>query len=83
MTPAARRLPIRFAARAGVVTRARLRLVPAPVGLGRCMKDGDGGQVREDLIFTDVGVLRPGQLGAGGAGVAVTAPVGGLAIGPG
>ena len=38
MTPAARRLSIRSAARAGVVTCVRLRLVPESVCLGRCMR---------------------------------------------
>jgi hypothetical protein len=37
--------------------------------------DGDGGQVREDLVLANVGVLRPRGIGACGAGVAVAAPV--------
>jgi hypothetical protein len=45
-------------------------------------KDGEGGQVRQDLVLTDVGVLRPVRVGDGGAGVAVAAPVRGPAIGP-
>ena len=45
-------------------------------------EDGQSGQVRQDLVFTDVGVFRLSGAGRGGAGVAVTAPVGGLAVGP-
>jgi hypothetical protein len=45
--------------------------------------DAQGGQVRQDLVLTDIGVLRPAWFRAGGAGVAVAAPVGGLAVGPG
>ena len=55
---------------------------------GRCLagpaqEDGDGRQVGEDLVPADVGVLRPAGAGSGGAGVAVAAPVGGPAVGPG
>ena len=46
-------------------------------------EDGHGGQARQDLILADVGVLRPSWLWAGSAGVAVSAPVGGLAVRPG
>src|SRR6266566_238250 len=46
-------------------------------------EDGHGGQVRQDPVLPHIGVLRPGGIGAGGAGVAVTAPVSGLAVGPG
>ena len=45
-------------------------------------EDGERGQVREDLVFADVGVLRPVRVRASDAGVAVAAPVGGPAIGP-
>ena len=45
-------------------------------------EDGQGGQVRQDLVLTDISVLRPAWFRAGGAGVAVAAPVGGLAVGP-
>jgi hypothetical protein len=45
-------------------------------------KDGDSGQVGQDLVFTDVGVSRLSGAGRGGAGVAVAAPVGGLAVRP-
>ena len=45
-------------------------------------QDGKGGQVREDLVFADVGVRGPSRFLACGAGVAVAAPVGGLAVGP-
>src|SRR6266704_556742 len=46
-------------------------------------KDGDSGQVGQDLVLAHVGVLGPTRFRAGGAGVAVAAPVGGLAVGPG
>jgi hypothetical protein len=36
-------------------------------------EDGDGGQVRQDLVFADVGVLRAARIGTDGAGVAVPA----------
>jgi hypothetical protein len=45
-------------------------------------QDGDSGQVREDLVLADIAVLRPAGIRAGGAGVAVAAPVGGLAVRP-
>ena len=47
------------------------------------VQDGQGGQPGQDLVLADVQVLRPARAGAGGAGVAVAAPVGGLAVGPG
>jgi hypothetical protein len=46
-------------------------------------EDGHGGQVREDLVLTNLGVLGSAWFGAGGGGVAVAASVGGLAVGPG
>jgi hypothetical protein len=42
-------------------------------------EDGQGGQMRQDLVLTDIGVLRPTWFRTGGAGVAVAAPVGGPA----
>src|SRR5580658_9885900 len=45
-------------------------------------QDGDGGQVRQDLVLAHVGVRWSSRFWAGGAGVAVAAPVGGLAVGP-
>ena len=45
-------------------------------------QDGDSGQVRQDLVLADIGVLRPRGIGDGRAGVPVAAPVGGPAIGP-
>ena len=45
-------------------------------------EDGKGGQVRQNLILTDIGVLWPAGARAGGAGVAVAAPVGRLAVRP-
>src|SRR5690242_11809472 len=45
-------------------------------------EDGQRGQVRQDLVLPDVGVLGPAGSRAGRAGVAVAAPVGGLAVGP-
>jgi hypothetical protein len=45
-------------------------------------EDGQGGQVRQDLVLADVGVLGPGGIRDGGAGLAVPAPVGGLPVGP-
>ena len=47
-----------------------------------CEQDGDSGQVREDLVLADISVLRPVRIRAGGAGVAVAAPVGGLPVRP-
>ncbi len=47
------------------------------------VQDGQGRQAGQDLILTDVQVLRPTRIGAGRASVAVAAPVGGLAVGPG
>jgi hypothetical protein len=38
-------------------------------------EDGQGGQVRQDLVFPDVGVPGPSRVWAGGAGVAMAAPV--------
>jgi len=46
-------------------------------------QDGEGGQVRQDLVLADIGVLRPRGIGDGRAGVPVAAPVGGPAVGPG
>lgn len=46
-------------------------------------EDGQGGQVRQDLIFADVGVLRLAGSRAGGAGAAMAAPVSGPPVGPG
>jgi hypothetical protein len=45
-------------------------------------QDGQGCQVGRDLVFADIGVLGPEGVGAGGAGVAVAAPVGGPAVRP-
>lgn len=45
-------------------------------------EDGQGGQVRQDLVFTDVSVLHSAGTWSGGDGVAVAASVGGLAVGP-
>ena len=59
----------------GPVARVRVRGVTGE-------EDGQGGQVRQDLILANVGVLRPGRIGDRGAGVAVPAPVRGPAIGP-
>jgi hypothetical protein len=42
-------------------------------------QDGDSGQVRQDLILADIGVLRPRGIGDGRAGVPVAAPAGGPA----
>ena len=62
-----------------------------PVGLPRATadivcrdaeEDGQGGQAGKDLVLADVGVPGPGGVRPGGAGVAVAAPVGGLAVGP-
>lgn len=41
-----------------------------------CEQDGQGGQVGHDLVLADVQVLRSAGVRAGGAGVAVAAPVG-------
>ena len=46
-------------------------------------EDGQGGQVGQDLVLADMGVLRPAWVRVSGAGVAVAAPVGRLAVGPG
>src|SRR4029077_7242958 len=59
---------------------AQLRQAAVPAGgfPGRTAEqDGDGGQVRQDLVLPHVGVLRPRGIGDSGAGVAVAAPVGG------
>src|SRR5580692_11115436 len=63
------------------------------IGSGPCAAPGprcgsgeqqmQGRQVRQELVLADVGVLRAGRVRCHGAGVAVPAPVGGLAIGPG
>jgi hypothetical protein len=45
-------------------------------------EDGQSGQVRQDLVFTGVGVSRLSGAGRCRAGVAAAAPVGGLAVGP-
>ena len=64
------------------------QLCPAAASSGGCPgrrgeQDGEGGQVWQDLVFADIGVLRAGGIGDGGAGVAVAAPVGSPAVGPG
>jgi hypothetical protein len=50
------------------------------VALGE--QDREGCQVRRDLVLADIGVLGPGGIGAGGAAVAVPAPVGRAAVRP-
>jgi hypothetical protein len=52
-------------------------------GLGAGQQEVQHGEVRQDAVLPDAGVLRPGRIGRGGAGVAVAAPVGGIAVGPG
>ncbi len=49
---------------------------------GQCLQDCQGGQPGQDLVLADVQVRRAVRAGAGGAGVPVAAPVGGLAVGP-
>ena len=60
-----------------------------PPSLPPALRDGglgepqvQGGQMRQDPVLADVGVLDPAQAAAAGGGAAVTAPVGGLAIRP-
>ena len=82
--PPARSWSIRAAVPSGPVSCARPRFASG----GSCpaapaSRMAQGGQVRQDLVLADVGVLRPGRVRARGAGVAVAAPVGGLAVGPG
>ena len=69
------------AVRAGQLRRAAVR--PGGFAGGAGEQDGDGGQVREDLVLSHVGVRGASGFWAGSAGVAVAAPVGGLAVGPG
>ena len=58
--------------------------VPAAGFPGRVgEQDADSGQVRKDLVLAQVGVPGPSWFWADGSGVAVAAPVGGLAVGPG
>src|SRR5436190_18680096 len=83
LTPVARRWSIRSAAWAGGVIAARLRLLFAGGAGAARVQDGPGGQPGQDLVLADVQVLGPPGVGAGGAGVAVAAPVGGFAVGPG
>jgi hypothetical protein len=45
-------------------------------------EDCEGGQVGLDLVLADVGVLRPGGIGASSTGVPVAAPVGRAAVRP-
>ncbi len=59
------------AVRAGQLRQAAVSAVGLPGEAGQ--QDGEGGQVREDLVLADIGVLRPGGIGDGGAGVAVAA----------
>src|SRR6185437_106833 len=66
--------------RAGQLRQAAVCPVRFPGGDGE--QDGDGGQVREDLVLPHVGVRGSSRFWAGSAGVAVAAPVSGLAIGP-
>ena len=69
-----------------VVRSGQLGCTAAPAARFPCRageQDADRGQVRQDLVFADVGVPRSARAWAGGAGVAVAAPVGGLAVGPG
>ena len=47
------------------------------------VQDGEGGQPGQDLVLAYAPVHRPVRPGPGGAGIAVAAPVGGLAVGPG
>jgi hypothetical protein len=59
----------------------RVALLLAAAGRDRAaQEDGQGREAGQDLGFADVGVLRPGGVWAGGAGVAVAAPVGRLAV---
>jgi hypothetical protein len=48
-------------------------------GLGE--QQVQGGQVRQDPVLADVGVLELAMAAPAGGGVAVAAPVGGLAVG--
>jgi len=67
----------RAAAGVQVVDRFRsLRGISDLVYVTLGEQDGQGRQVGHDLILTDIGVFRPGGAGAGGAAVAVSAPVG-------
>jgi len=69
----------RGAGRAGQLSQSPVaRILPRITG----EEDGQGSQVRQDLILANVGVLRPGGIGDRGAGVAVSAPVRGPAVGP-
>jgi hypothetical protein len=57
---------------------------PPPLSSGRLGEQQvQGGQVQQDPVLTDVGVLEPARAAPAGGGVAVAAPVGGLAVGPG
>jgi hypothetical protein len=69
----------RGAVRAGQLSqRPVVGILPGITG----EEDGQGSQVRQNLILANVGVLRPGQIGDRGAGVTVPAPVRGPAVGP-
>ncbi len=63
---------------AGAASSARGRMRGALMCAGQLAVQG--GQLRQDLVLADVCVLRPGGIGPDGAGVAVAAPVGGLAV---
>ena len=56
---------------------------PSPLWCGRLGElQVQGAQVRQDPVLADVGVLKPARAARAGGGVAVAAPVGGLAVGP-
>ena len=61
-------------------------LLGLPRGAGEIVWDaeeeGQGGQAGQDLVLADVGVPWAGGVRPGGAGVAMAAPVSGLAVGP-
>jgi len=61
---------LRVGLRPGVSSAAR---APPPGGLGAGQQQVQGGEVRQDAVLADVGILRPGRIGRGGAGVTVTA----------
>jgi len=68
---------------AGQVTDAAAG-APSPLSCGRVGElQVQGGQVRQDPVLADVGVLRPTRIRFHGGCVAVAAPVSRLAVGPG
>jgi hypothetical protein len=57
--------------------------VPAARFPGRAREqESESGQVRQNLVLAHARGLRPAGVRAGGTGVAVAAPVGGLPVGP-